>query len=50
MWDQGEIVRDQHHLLLSAEMSAGRYDLFLQTQGLGAEGVRLLLKSLLVTS
>ncbi len=50
IWDQGEIVRDQHNLLLPAEMSVGRYDLFLQTQGLGAEGVRLFLKSLVLTS
>jgi len=45
-WDEGEIVRDQHNLLIPAELPPGRYDFFLQIQGLRAERVRLLLKSL----
>jgi hypothetical protein len=50
IWQDGEIVRDQHNLLLPAELAPGRYDLFLQIHGLEAERVRLLLKSVLVTS
>lgn len=44
-WDEGEIVRDQHNLLLPTELPPGRYDFFLQIQGLGIESARFLLKS-----
>ena len=46
IWVEGEIVRDQHNLLLPAELASGRYDFFLQAHGLGIESVPLLMKSL----
>jgi mannosyltransferase len=46
MWEAGEIVRDQHNLLLPAELPSGRYDFFLQVHGLGVDSVPLLLRSL----
>ncbi len=46
LWEEGEIVRDQHNLLLPAELPSGRYDFYLRVHGLGAEGAPLLLKSL----
>ncbi len=46
LWEEEEIVRDQYNLLLPAELSSGRYDVFLQVHGLGVEGAPLLLKSL----
>jgi mannosyltransferase len=45
-WELGEIVRDQHNLLLPAELPSGRYDFFLQVRALGMESAPLLLKSL----
>jgi mannosyltransferase len=45
-WDEGEIVRDQHHLSLPADLPSGRYGFYLQADGLGVEGAPLLLKSL----
>ncbi|MDH4209573.1 MAG: hypothetical protein OEV76_11910, partial [Anaerolineae bacterium] len=33
-WDKGEIVRDQHNLLLPGVVPAGRYELFVGVQGL----------------
>ncbi len=45
-WEEGEIVRDQHNLLLPAELPSGRYDFYLRVHGLGVEGAPLLLKSL----
>jgi hypothetical protein len=46
IWQDGEIVRDQHNLLLPAELTPGIYDLLLQIRGLGMETAPLLLKSL----
>jgi hypothetical protein len=34
IWGLGEIVRDQHNLLLPGELPAGRYELFLCLEGL----------------
>jgi mannosyltransferase len=45
-WQEGEIVRDQHNLLLPADLLSGRYDFYLQVHGLQAGTVPLLLKSL----
>lgn len=45
-WDGGEIVRDQHNLLLPTELAHARYDVVLQIHGLGIESARFLLKSL----
>ncbi len=46
LWEDGEIVRDQHNLLLPTELPPGRYDFLLQIRGLGIETAPLLLKSL----
>ncbi len=46
IWEDGEIVRDQHNLLLPAELPPGRYDFLLQVRGLRLERPPLLLKSL----
>jgi mannosyltransferase len=46
LWEDGEIVRDQHNLLLPAELPPGRYDFLLRIRGLGVETAPLLLKSL----
>ncbi len=45
-WEVGEIVRDQHILLLPAELPSGRYEVFLEVHGVGDEDARLLLRSL----
>ena len=45
-WEQGEMVRDQHHLLLPVGQRAGKYDLFLRVDGLEVERGPLLLTSL----
>jgi hypothetical protein len=42
-------VRDQHNLLLPAELPSGRYDFFLQVHRPGVESAPVLLKSLLLT-
>jgi hypothetical protein len=47
-WEQNEMVRDQHYLLLSDGLPAGRYDLFLRVDGLEVERGPLLLTSLQV--
>ncbi len=49
LWEEGEIVRDQHNLLLPADVALGKYDFYLQVHGQGVESAPLLLKSLLVT-
>jgi len=49
-WEEGEIVRDQHSLVLPAELPSGRYAFFLQVHGVGPESVPLLLRSLLLTT
>jgi hypothetical protein len=47
-WEQHEMVRDQHDLLLPDGLPAGRYDLFLRVDGLEVERGPLLLTSLQV--
>jgi hypothetical protein len=42
-WQNGEIVRDQHSILLPETLVAGKYDLFLQTGGVEVSTVPLLL-------
>lgn len=46
LWGSGEIIRDQHNLLLPAELPAGRYELFLCLEGLDVHVGPLLLGSL----
>jgi hypothetical protein len=45
-WEAGEIIRDQHTLLLPGELPPTRYDLSLQIHGLPTEPGRLLLTGL----
>lgn len=45
-WEAGEIVRDQHYLVLPASLPGGRYDLILQVRGTSVEKAPLLLKTL----
>ena len=45
-WEQGEMVRDQHYLLLPDGLPAGKYDLLLRVDGLEVERRPLLLTSL----
>jgi mannosyltransferase len=45
-WDPGEIIRDQHNLLLPGELPAGVYDLLLSIHGLEAGTRPLLLTTL----
>jgi hypothetical protein len=48
IWEDGEIVRDQHNLLIPSELPPGRYDFLLQIRGFGLERPPLLLKSLTI--
>jgi mannosyltransferase len=48
-WDTGEIIRDQHNLLLPGELPTGRYDLVLSIHGLEVETRPLLLTSLRIS-
>jgi mannosyltransferase len=46
IWSLGEIVRDQHNLLLPAELPSGRYELYLYLQGLDLDAKPVHLVSL----
>jgi 4-amino-4-deoxy-L-arabinose transferase-like glycosyltransferase len=48
IWVSGEIIRDQHNLLLPAELPSGRYELFLRLEGLDVAVGPLHLASLLI--
>jgi hypothetical protein len=48
VWGSGEIIRDQHNLLLPTELPSGRYELFLSLEGLDVAVGPLHLASLLI--